>query len=147
MVDTMSSYDVIVTREEGAWLAEVPAVSGASTFARSLPALLESVRQVIVLMDDLDDDATPQLALTFRLEDQAVLEAEQLALTRRDITARERALRAATAATARRLTQAGYSVRDTAVMLDITPGRVSQLTHRTGRTAPEHLADMIVPTA
>jgi hypothetical protein len=49
---------------------------------------------------------------------------------RQEITAREHDLQKATADTARRLTRAGWSVRDAAVMLRITPGRVSQLNHR-----------------
>ncbi|MEO7069543.1 MAG: type II toxin-antitoxin system HicB family antitoxin [Nostocoides sp.] len=125
----MNTYDVIVTREKGAWLAQVPTVPGASTFARSLPSLLTSIREVIVLMDDLPDDAAPEVTLTFDVEDRAVHEAGHLADERRDIAARERELQSATADAARRLTQAGYSVRDAAVMLHITPGRVSQLTN------------------
>jgi predicted RNase H-like HicB family nuclease len=126
MVD-MNIYDVNVTREKGAWLAGVPAVPGASTFARSLPALLESIRQVIVLMDDLDDDAAPEVVLHFDVDEPVVQQAEGLAATRRNIAVQERELQAATADAARRLTKAGYSVRDAAVMLHITPGRISQL--------------------
>lgn len=58
----MSTYEVVVTREDGAWLADVPTVPGAHTYARSLTALTEAVREVVILMDDLDDDAQPDLA-------------------------------------------------------------------------------------
>jgi predicted RNase H-like HicB family nuclease len=128
MVD-MNSYDVNVTREKGAWLAAVPSVPGASTFARSLPGLLESIRQVIVLMEDLDDDAGPEVVLHFDVDEPIVRQAEGLAAARRNIAVQERELQAATADAARRLTKAGYSVRDAAVMLHITPGRISQLTN------------------
>lgn len=125
----MSTYEVVVTREDGIWLADVPAVAGAHTFARSLPSLLESVREVIVLMDDLPDDTAPDLSLTFDVEDPTVGAAAQLSALRREIAEREHDLQQATADTARRLTTAGYSVRDAAVMLHITPGRISQITH------------------
>ena len=41
-----SDYEVIVTREGDSWLADVPAVPGAHTFARSLAGLARSVREV-----------------------------------------------------------------------------------------------------
>lgn len=125
----MTAYEVVATREDGMWLADVPAVPGAHTFARSLPSLLASIREVIVLMDDLPDDATPEFSLTFDVDDPDVGAAAQLSALRRDIAVRQKDLQKATADTARRLTKAGWSVRDAAVMLHITPGRVSQLTH------------------
>ena len=125
----MTTFEVVAIREGGMWLADVPAVPGAHTFARSLPALLESIREVIVLMDDLPDDATPDFRLTFDVDDPDVGAAAELGSLRQEITARGHELQRATADTARRLTRAGWSVRDAAVMLHITPGRVSQLTH------------------
>jgi len=59
------SYEVEVTREGSQWLADVPAVPGAHTFANSLDALRDSVREVIVLMADLPNDATPEYYFTF----------------------------------------------------------------------------------
>jgi predicted RNase H-like HicB family nuclease len=128
----MTNYQVVASREDGVWLADVPAVPGAHTFALSLPALLESIREVIVLMDDLPDDATPEFSLTFDVDDPDVGAAAELGSLRQEITARGHELQRATADTARRLTSAGWSVRDAAVMLHITPGRVSQLTHAHG---------------
>lgn len=121
------SYDVTVTREDGSWLADVHSVPGAHTFARSLAGLVESVREVIVLMADLPDDAQPDVTLTFDVSDPLVIEAAALGRARRELAERETAVRDATADTARSLTGAGYSVRDTAVLLAMTPGRVSQV--------------------
>lgn len=121
------SYDVIVTREDGAWLADVPSVPGAHTFARSLAGLVESVREVIVLMADLPDDDQPNVSLTFDVADPLIGEAAELGRTRQALAERETAVRDATVRTARSLTSAGYSVRDTAVLLAMTPGRVSQV--------------------
>ncbi len=78
MAKTMTTYEAVVTREDPMWLADVPAVPGAHTFARSLPALLESIREVIVLMDDLPDDVTPDFCLTFDVDDPDVGAAAQL---------------------------------------------------------------------
>lgn len=38
------SYRVVVTREDGAWLADVPTLDGAHTWARNLPTLDLAVR-------------------------------------------------------------------------------------------------------
>lgn len=48
----MKTYRVVVTREDGRWLADVPDVPGAHTWANSLNALRKAVREVIALMDD-----------------------------------------------------------------------------------------------
>ena len=55
------SYKVLVTRDGENWLADVPSVPGAHTFARSLEGLPRSVRDVVVLMDYLPDDAAVEL--------------------------------------------------------------------------------------
>lgn len=122
------TYDVVVTREGGDWLADVPSVRGAHTFARSLTSLLTSVREVIVLMDDLPDDAEPDVSLTFEVSDEAVRRAEAVGRERIAIAARERELQVETRKAVRELLLSGYSVRDAAILLAITPGRVSQLT-------------------
>ena len=62
-----SGYGVLVTREDGHWLADVPALAGAHTYARSLPALDQAVREVIVLAADLPDEAMPGLVLDYRV--------------------------------------------------------------------------------
>ena len=49
-------YRVVVTREDGHWLADVPSLEGAHTYARSLPTLDQAVREVVVLAADLPDE-------------------------------------------------------------------------------------------
>ena len=123
----MSVYEVVVTREGDSWLADVPAVRGAHTFARSLAGLTRSVREVLILMADLDDDAAPELTFTYQVSDEAVKEAVAVGRERRKTRELEEALIAHTSAAAARLTREGYSVRDAAALLNLTPGRVSQL--------------------
>jgi len=126
-----ATYRVVVTREDSAWLADVPDLEGAHTFARSLAGLDRSVREVIVLAADLPDDAMGGLRLDYRFQtgDAAV----------DDVAGEVRALRAKadelattasrrTAEAARQLVEHGLSVRDTALALGISPQRVSQLT-------------------
>lgn len=61
----MSAYHVTVTREGEDWLADVPGLQGAHTFARDLPSLDRYVREVIVLAADLPDAAADDLSLTW----------------------------------------------------------------------------------
>src|SRR4029077_1411180 len=59
------AFRVVVTREDGRWLADVPELQGAHTYARSLPALDQAVREVVVLAADLPDEAMPGLVLEY----------------------------------------------------------------------------------
>jgi hypothetical protein len=117
-----TAYDVRVTREGGAWLADVPAVEGAHTYARSLPGLTKSVREVIILMNDLDDDTDIDLCLNFYGTDQVIHEAVRVGQQRRAIAEQEAAVMASTASSVTDLIKVGYSVRDVAELLHITAG-------------------------
>lgn len=61
----MKSYRVVVTREGDDWLADVPELEGASTFAGTLRQLRAYVRETIILADDLADDAEVRTVLQF----------------------------------------------------------------------------------
>lgn len=123
----VNAYEVLVTREGHSWLADVPAVPGAHTYARSLAGLAKSVREVIVLMADLDDEDTPELTFTYKVSDEVVQEAAAVGRERREARELEQTLMAHTSAAVARLARKGYSVRDAATLLSLTPGRVSQL--------------------
>lgn len=124
-------YEVVVTREGGNWLADVPSVLGAHTFARSLEGLDRSVREVIVLMGDLPDEVAAEVVTDFRfdVEDEVVRSAAALGRDRAELAAREEELRESTAGLVRSLVDAGYSVRDAGRLLGMTPGRISQLSN------------------
>lgn len=127
------TYRVVVTREDGRWLADLPALAGAHTYARSLPALDQAVREVIVLAADLPDEAMPGLALDYEYHtgdaslDAAALEIRQ---TRRQAEKLAAVAAARTGPAAAELVAKGWSVRDVAALLGISPQRVSQLTSR-----------------
>lgn len=128
-----TSYGVVVTREDGHWLADVPALAGAHTYARSLPALDQAVREVIVLAADLPDEAMPGLVLDYRYDtgdpdlDATALEVRRL---RRQADELAAVVTARTGEVAAQLVARGLSVRDVAALLGISPQRVSQLTAR-----------------
>jgi predicted RNase H-like HicB family nuclease len=92
-----SCYDVIITSEGGSWLADVPAAPGADTFARSLTSLAKSVREVIILIAELDDQAKPELTFTYQVSDE-VVPAVAVGRERRQARELEKALMAHTSA-------------------------------------------------
>ena len=124
-------YGVVATRENGHWLADVPELAGAHTYARSLPALDQAVREVIVLAADLPDAAMPGLVLDYRYDtgdpdlDATAVEVRRL---RRQADELAAAVTARTGEVAAQLVARGLSVRDVAALLGISPQRVSQIT-------------------
>jgi DNA-binding NarL/FixJ family response regulator len=127
------AYRVVVTREDGQWLADVPELPGAHTYARSLPSLDRAAREAVVLAADLPDEAMPDLVLDYdyRTGDPD-LDATALEVRRLRRQADELAATAAsrTGQAAAQLVARGLSVRDVAALLGISPQRVSQLTAR-----------------
>jgi hypothetical protein len=128
---TQHGYRVVVTREDGQWLADVPGLQGAHTYARSLPSLDRAVREVVVLAADLPDEAMPDLVLDYDYHTgDPDLDATALAVRRLRRQADDLAAIAAarTGQAAAQLVARGLSVRDVASLLGISPQRVSQLT-------------------
>lgn len=125
------TYRVIITREDGHWLADVPSLQGAHTYARSLPTLDQAVREVVVLAANLPDEAMPDLVLEFEYHTgDASLDAttREIRLLRRQADEMAAAAAARTSEAAAELVARGMSVRDVAALLGISPQRVSQLT-------------------
>jgi len=120
-------YRVNVTRERDAWLADVPDVPGAHTFARSLSALQRSVREVIVLMTARPDDALDDFDLDLRYEigDSSAA----VAAARRARVEAEQAERASAEAIRQAVAElpASLSVRDVAALLGVSYQRVAQV--------------------
>lgn len=127
-------YRVNVTRERDAWLADIPDVPGAHTFARSLSALQRSVREVIVLMTDRPDDALDDFDLDVRYEigDSSAA----VAAARRAREEAERADRASAEAIRQAVAglPASLSVRDVAALLGVSHQRVAQVRTENSRS-------------
>lgn len=119
--------EVVVTREGSDWLADVPAVPGAHTFARSLAGLKDSAREAIILADDLADDAQVDIVFRFEIDDDLVKQAVKVGTERRELADRERQVQRSTEDAIGALKTAGYSVRDAAALLGVSPGRISQI--------------------
>jgi predicted RNase H-like HicB family nuclease len=125
------AYRVVVTREDSHWLADVPELQGAHTYARSLPTLDQAVREVIVLAADLPDEAMPELILDYDYHtgdpelDITALEVRRLRQQAGELAA---TATARTGQAAAKLVAGGLSVRDAAMLLGVSPQRVSQLT-------------------
>ncbi len=132
MVDEMSGpYRVVVTYEDGLWLADIPDLAGAHTYARTLPALDRYIREVVVLADDLPDNAMPGLRLAYEYHTgDSELDSRAASVRQMRVESERLASRTAkaTAEVARRLVTAGLSIRDTAALLTVSPQRVSQIT-------------------
>lgn len=113
------------------WLADVNGLHGANTSSRSLATLDRYVREVIVLAAELSDDADNDLDLDWHYETgDADLdrEAEQLRHLRAELEVANRKLAERTEDLARRLvTAAGFSVREAATLLGLSPARVDQM--------------------
>ena len=135
------TYRVVVTREDDAWLADVPDLPGAHTYARNLPSLDQSVREVIAMIEDLPDGAEANLRLTYeyRTGDSAIdettskLRAERERIRRDQEWLVERTIEVARDLVARHR----MSVRDAAALLSVAPQRISQVAptgaRRTGK--------------
>jgi len=127
------TYRVVVTREDGQWLADVPSLEGAHTYARSLPTLDQAVREVVVLAADLPDEVMPVLVLDYEYHTgDASLDvtAQEVRQLRREADELAAAAATRTGRAAAELVARGLSVRDVAALLGISPQRVSQLTAR-----------------
>ncbi|MGH3615731.1 MAG: helix-turn-helix domain-containing protein [Pseudonocardia sp.] len=126
-------YRVVVTREDEVWLADVPELDGAHTYSRTLAGLDRAVREVIVLAADRPDDDIPQLRLDYEYRtgdsdiDTTAAEVRALRAQADQLAA---AVSSRTGTTAATLVARGFSVRDIAAILGVSPQRVSQLTHR-----------------
>jgi DNA-directed RNA polymerase specialized sigma24 family protein len=126
-------YRVVVTREDGAWLADVPELEGAHTYARTLPALDRAVREVIVMAAGRPDEDMPllRLAYDYRTGDPEVdVTAAEVRTLREQADQLAASATVRTSAAAELLVAHGLSVRDVAAILGISPQRVSQITTR-----------------
>ena len=128
----MTIYDVDMYRDEtGYWIADVPEVPGAHSFAKRIDQITANIREAIALALDIDDPDTVEvntrIALPSTLE-KLLGEARHL----RDIAdAATQAARDASREAARALVEQGeFSLRDTGALLGVSHQRVGQLVKR-----------------
>lgn len=128
------SYAVEVTREGDSWIGDVVDVPGAHSYAKNLTALTAALEEAVALVLDLPDDASaPTFKFEYRGVDDAFTEAGKIGEIRSQIEELQQQLAVATLEAAQKLAAAGYSVRDIAGVLQMSPGRVSQVIPKSGR--------------
>ena len=137
---SQQAYRVVVTREDGQWLADVPDLEGTHTHARTLRALDRAVREAVVLGADLPDDALDQLVLDYDYRSGGPqLDADAAALRRRrtELTGLADEVEERTRELGSRGVGAGLPLRDVAVLLGVSHQRVAQVARRKGSPATD----------
>lgn len=129
MVEGAMTYHVVVTRDGDGWMADVPALPGTHTWAKTLRALDRNVREVIGLVEDLprSAEAALDLKMDYRTGDPVLDErAGRLRTLRREQERAAAEIASDTSELLRRFA-AQLSAGDTAVLLGVSKGRISQL--------------------
>lgn len=126
-------FVVRVEREGQSWLAEVPTVPGAATFAGNLVALALAVREVLSLLLDIEDDSVFDFEYEFSNVGEEMLAAVELGKRREELEREQKEILTASARFIQELSQEGYSVRDLSGILHMSPGRVSQIAKESAR--------------
>ncbi|MEG2386865.1 MAG: hypothetical protein RSB13_08280 [Aurantimicrobium sp.] len=126
-------FSVRVTREGQSWLAEIPTVPGATTFAGNLVALELAVREVLSLLLDIEDESIFTFEFEFSNVGEEVLAAVELGKRREELEREQKEIMTASARFIQELSKEGYSVRDLSGILHMSPGRVSQIAKESER--------------
>ena len=126
-------FVVRVAREGQSWLAEVPTVPGAATFAGNLVALELAVREVLSLLLDIEDDSIFTFEYEFSNVGEEMLAAVELGKRREELEREQKEIMTASARSIKELSKEGYSVRDLSGILHMSPGRVSQIAKESER--------------
>jgi predicted RNase H-like HicB family nuclease len=128
------TYRVVVTREDGTWLADVPGLDvGTHTYAKTLASLDQRVREAIALAEDLPrgDEVEAGLSLDYEYNigsPELNEAAAKLRAERERIKRAERELAGRTAEVANALVSGEHlSARDAAVLLAVSHQRVAQV--------------------
>ena len=124
-------YRVVVRREGGAWLADVPEAPGVQTWARSLARLDAHIREAVALGDDLPEGAEPAMVIEYEYRtgdcDLDAKAAEARAIRER-VERERRELAIRTEELANELVRRhNVSVRDAATITGVSMQRISQL--------------------
>jgi predicted RNase H-like HicB family nuclease len=137
MAEGAMKYQVVVTRDGDGWMADVPALPGTHTWAKTLRALDRNVREVIGMVEDLprSAEAAMDLEMEYHTGDAVLDErAGRLRARRREQERAAAEIASDTSELLRRFA-AQLSVSDAAVLLGVSKGRISQLRSGPGRSA------------
>ncbi len=119
----MSAYTVQAVKWEHGWELHVQDVG--VTQCRTLAAAAQQVRDFVATMGDIDaDDAAVHLSVAIGGVEKDVERARKMTA---EAIAKQQQAASESRRVARELRHAGLSVADTAAVMDISKGRVSQL--------------------
>lgn len=119
------------TRSGQWWAVEVPEVDGAYTQARRLDQIPKMVADAVSLLEDVPADTVEvDLDIDLGVPDVSEYVRSARVEVKAAAQAQESAARASRDAVGR-LRNLGLTVRETAIVLDVSPQRVSQLDTRT----------------
>ncbi|MGH3274603.1 MAG: type II toxin-antitoxin system HicB family antitoxin [Streptosporangiaceae bacterium] len=129
MAEEKMNYQVVVTRDCDGWMADVPALPGTHTWARSLRALDRNIREVIGMVEDLprSAEASLELDIDYRTGDSGIdMRSSRLRAKRRKVESDAAEVASHTRQLAEQL-DSRLSVSDTAILLGVSKGRITQL--------------------
>ena len=136
------TYHVVVTRDGDGWTADVPALPGTHTWAKTLRALDRNIREVIGMVEDLprSAEASLDLDLEYRTGDPDLdARSSELRTRRKEIERNAAEVASQTRELAGQL--AGQlPVSDTAILLGVSKGRITQLQVPNPRNTSETIA-------
>jgi predicted RNase H-like HicB family nuclease len=142
MAEEEMTYHVVVTRDGDGWMADVPALPGTHTWAKTLRALDRNIREVIGMVEDLprSAEASLDLDLKYRTGDLDLdARSSELRTRRREIERNAAEVASQTRELAGQL--AGQlPVSDTAILLGVSKGRITQLQVPNPRNTSETIA-------
>jgi predicted RNase H-like HicB family nuclease len=143
MVEEEMSYHVVVSRDGDGWMADVPDLQGTHTWAKTLRALDRNIREVIGLVEDLPRSAEAGLDLDieYRTGDPGLdARSSELRTKRKEMERHAAEVASETRELAGQL--AGrLPVSDTAILLGVSKGRITQLQVPHPRTTDEDSRD------
>ena len=119
-------YPITVTRDGNWWFIEVPGVQGGYTQARRLDQVEAATRDLLAtLLDSPPDSFEIQVTVEWPAKLRAAGEKAIKARKGADLAQNRASTEMRRAATA--AAEAGFTVRDVAVLLGVSPQRISQL--------------------
>jgi predicted RNase H-like HicB family nuclease len=129
MAEETMSYHVVVTRDGDGWMADVPALPGTHTWAKTLRALDRNIREVIGMVEDLPRSAEAglELDIDYRTGDPGIDARSSHLRARRQELERDAAEVASHTRELSEQLSGQLPVSDTAILLGVTKGRVTQL--------------------
>lgn len=124
--ETKTSYEVLLSQEDGVWLIEAVGLQGVRSFGRTVSAAVENIREAIAAAEDFDEWGDLDLVITVGALDAAsALHRLRSAKDNEESASAER--HEAVKAAITTLRAEGMSYRDIGTVIGLSHQRVAQL--------------------